>query len=114
MRNQYLKNLKKIEFVITDACTGHCKHCSQGDHRAHAKPIDADLAISAIRKICDDYDIQTVMVFGGEPLLYAEVACSIIKSATELGIPHRQIITNGYFSKNDEKISRVAKILAYE
>ena len=25
MRNQYLEHLNKIEFVVTDACTGKCK-----------------------------------------------------------------------------------------
>lgn len=30
--NEYLKNLNRIEFVITDSCTGKCKHCSQGNH----------------------------------------------------------------------------------
>jgi len=30
VKNQYLKNPNKIEFVVTYACTGHCKHCSEG------------------------------------------------------------------------------------
>ena len=31
--NKYLKNLNRIEFVVTMACTGKCKHCSQGEHK---------------------------------------------------------------------------------
>lgn len=30
--NKYLKNLNRIKFVITNSCTGKCKHCSQGSH----------------------------------------------------------------------------------
>ena len=30
--NKYLKNINRIEFVVTMACTGKCKHCSQGSH----------------------------------------------------------------------------------
>lgn len=30
--NKYLKNLNRIEFVITNSCTGKCKHCSQDSH----------------------------------------------------------------------------------
>lgn len=28
--NEYIKNLNRIEFVVTRACTGKCKHCSEG------------------------------------------------------------------------------------
>jgi hypothetical protein len=52
------------------------------------------------------------MTFGGEPLLYPEAVCSIITAATELGIPRRQVITNGYFSKDPETIREVAAGLA--
>lgn len=30
--NKYLKNLNRIEFVVTMACSGRCKHCSQENH----------------------------------------------------------------------------------
>lgn len=110
--NIYLKNLTKIEFVVTHACTGHCKHCSEGDHANHGEHIDAKEASSAIRKIAALYDIQTVMTFGGEPLLYADVVCEIMKTASQLHIPKRQIITNGYFSKHPDRISQVAASLA--
>jgi len=30
MLNQYM-DLKRIEFVVTNACTSRCKHCSFGD-----------------------------------------------------------------------------------
>ena len=31
--NPYIKNLNRIEFLMTFACTGRCKHCSEGDHK---------------------------------------------------------------------------------
>ena len=39
------------------------------------------------------------MTFGGEPLLYPDVVCAVHRKAAERGIPTRQLITNGYFSK---------------
>ncbi len=110
--NQYLKNLNKIEFVVTYACTGRCKHCSEGDHTSCGERIDPGIAADAVRKIAAEYDIQTVMTFGGEPLLYTDAVYAIMTAAKELNIPKRQIITNGYFSKNSEKIREVAKKLA--
>lgn len=110
--NQYLKNLNKIEFVITYACTGRCKHCSEGDHTACGERIDPDIAVDAVRKIATKYDIKTVMTFGGEPLLYADVVCAIMTAAREMNIPKRQIITNGYFSKDTVRICETVKSIA--
>ena len=112
MKNQYLKNLNKIEFVVTDACTGHCKHCSEGDHAVCGERIDPDVAAESVRKVATEYDIKTVMAFGGEPLLYADATCAIMKAATEMNVSKRQIITNGYFSKNVDRIRAVADMLA--
>ena len=110
--NQYFKNLNKIEFVVTYACTGRCKHCSEGDHSSCGERIDPKIAADAVRKIAAEYDIKTVMTFGGEPLLYTDAVCAIMTAAKELNIPKRQVITNGYFSKNADRIREVAERLA--
>ena len=112
MRNSYLQRLRKIEFVVTNACTGRCKHCSEGDHTDCGERIDPTVASASVRQIAAEYDIQTVMAFGGEPLLYTDAVYAIMSAAKELNIPHRQIITNGFFSKNIEQIRRVAEQLA--
>lgn len=106
--NKYLKNLNRIEFVVTMACTGKCKHCSQGEHKS-SDAIDKILAANAVRKIAEEYNIKSVMTFGGEPLLCPETVCEIHKAAKEMNIPQRQLITNGYFSKDIDKIKLVVK-----
>ena len=110
--NQYFKNLNKIEFVVTYACTGRCKHCSEGDHTNCGEHIDPQIAADAVRKIAAEYDIKTVMTFGGEPLLYPDAVYAIMTAAKELNIHKCQIITNGYFSKNADRIREVAEQLA--
>ena len=110
--NQYLRDLNKIEFVVTYACTGRCKHCSEGEHTDCGERIDPQVAADAVRKIAAEYDIKTVMTFGGEPLLYTDAVYAIMTVAKELNIQKRQVITNGYFSRNAEKIREVAERLA--
>ena len=110
--NQYLKNLNKIEFVITNACTGRCKHCSEGEHTSCGEHIDPQTAADAVRKVAEKYDIKTVMTFGGEPLLYIDAVYAIMSTAKELNVSRRQVITNGYFSKDSRKIRDVAERLA--
>ena len=112
MMNQFLKNLNKIEVVVTYACTGRCKHCSEGEHTSCGERIDPGIAADAVRKIAAEYDIKTVMTFGGEPLVYTDAVYAIMTAAKELNIPKRQVITNGYFSKNVNKIREVAEQLA--
>lgn len=110
--NKHLKNLSKIEFVVTNACLGRCRHCSQGDHAGKCEVIDVSVATKAIREVAKEYDIKTVMAFGGEPLLFADAVCEIIKTAKELDIPKRQVITSGYFTQNADKILKTAVLLA--
>ena len=109
---EYFKNLKKIEFVITYACTGKCKHCSEGDHASCGERIDPAIAAQTVTTVARNYPLQTVMTFGGEPLLYPDAVCAIQRAAYEANVPKRQVITNGYFSKNPEKIRAVAQALA--
>ena len=112
MMNPYLENLNKIEFVVTNACTGRCKHCSEGDHTACGEHIDPRVAADAVRTVAESYNIQTVMTFGGEPLLYPDTVYAVMEAAKEHNVPRRQVITNGYFSKDVGAIRCVAAQLA--
>ena len=110
--NPYTENIERIEFVVTMACTGRCKHCSEGDHTGIAGHIDAQAAVLAVRDLCGAYHIRSLMTFGGEPLLYPDAVCAIHRAATDLGIERRQLITNGFFSKDPRKIEETALRLA--
>lgn len=109
--NAYLKNLNRIEFAVTMACSGKCRHCSQGSHISN-EHIDADKAVQAVYDICSHYKIESLMTFGGEPLLYPETVCKIHSAAKDMKIAQRELITNGYFSKNINRIKEVAHMLA--
>ena len=111
MRNKHLESLEKIEFVVTEACTGMCKHCSEGAHRSTGERIDPALAADAVLKISREYDVKTVMAFGGEPLLYPDATFAIMSAATEASVPKRQIITNGFFTTDKGKIKDMAGAL---
>lgn len=65
-----------------------------------------------VRKAAGEYNINSLMTFGGEPLLYPEEVCKIHAAAHDAGIIARQLITNGFFSRDEEKIQRVTEALA--
>ncbi len=110
--NIYTKNLNRIEFLVTLACTGKCKHCSEGSHNTNGKFIDGSVAADVVQKITSKYKISSLMTFGGEPLLYWEQVCKIHEAAYKAGIQKRQLITNGYFTKDMDKMRFAVKELA--
>jgi MoaA/NifB/PqqE/SkfB family radical SAM enzyme len=56
-------------------------------------------------------NIESFMVFGGEPMLYPERAITIFEKARQLGIPRIAMITNGVWGKDKEKAEKWAEKL---
>jgi MoaA/NifB/PqqE/SkfB family radical SAM enzyme len=104
--NKYI-NLNRLEFVITNNCSGKCKHCSV-ENTSNNETIDQNVAVNIINEISKDYKISSIMTFGGEPLLYADTVCKIHETAFNNNIDKREIITNGHFSKDYEIIDNTA------
>ena len=110
--NPYLK-LNRLEFILTNHCSGRCRHCSAGgSHTACDHHVPQSAAVEAVRFLEKNYPMESVMTFGGEPLLYPEVTCAIHRAAADAGIPERQLITNGFFSRDEKRIRGVAAMLA--
>lgn len=109
--NEFTKNLNRIEFMVTLACTGRCKHCSEGTHSSGGPCIRCDAAVEVVRRLADQYHMESMMTFGGEPLLYPDAVCEIHAAAREAGIRKRQLITNGYFTKKTDQMHAVAQSL---
>jgi len=107
--------LSRIEFIVTNRCTGQCAHCSVGDmlNRPGDPPcVQHDAAVDAVRQLCAHYPVTSVMTFGGEPLLYPDVTCAIHAAARDAGVATRQLITNGFFSRDDAQMQTVAEALS--
>ena len=104
-------DIKRIEFVITNTCSGKCRHCSAALPEFENGSVDAEIAVNAIKQLTGRYAVESLMTFGGEPLLYADTTCKIHAAARDCGIPIRQIITNGFFSRDKQRIEDVAEAL---
>ena len=111
MSNPYLNNLNRIEFVMTYACTGNCKHCSEGEHIGKSCHVDGSVGARAVKRLCEEYKIDSLMTFGGEPLLCFDDVFLIHSAARDCGILKRQLITNGYFTNDSVKIHTSAEKL---
>ncbi len=109
--NRYL-TVNRIEFNVTYLCNGKCRHCSAQDRGTYPEHIDKPLAVEIVRKIGRKNRPESIMTFGGEPMLFPEVTYAIHKEARYSGSSRREVITNGYWSRDDKKIKKIAKTLA--
>ncbi|MDR2502201.1 MAG: radical SAM protein [Oscillospiraceae bacterium] len=100
--------IKRAEFIVTRACTGRCGHCSEAAVSGYGGGIDAKAASRAVRSSAGRYAVKSVMTFGGEPLLYPDAVCEIHEAARACGVEARQLITNGFFSRDAAEIERTA------
>jgi hypothetical protein len=107
-------NIERIEFIVTYRCISHCKHCCvTEDQRSSApKALEAETAVDLIRQITHEYSPQSIMTFGGEPLLFPDTVCTIHAAARESGIKRREIITSGGWPREESEFRRVALRLA--
>ncbi len=112
MDNIYIRNVDRIEFIVTYSCTGSCAHCSLGDKSDFCGHLSPERAASVVDDVCALNTVDSVMTFGGEPLLFPETTAAIHAAAAKNGVPKRQIITNGFFSRDESRIRSVAELLA--
>ena len=105
--NKYIE-VNRLEFVITKNCSGNCKHCSNIGY-SNNESIESNIAIDVINELAKVYSIDSIMTFGGEPLLYTDTVCKIHETAYKNDIKSRDIITNGFFSVNNKIIEQTAR-----
>ena len=108
--NRYFP-VNRIEFAVTYLCNSKCRHCQLGEEKekkSFPSCIDKTKAVKITRKVGEKYGPKSVMTFGGEPLLYPEIVCAIHKEAMKVGIPVRDIITNGFWSRRTGRVQQIA------
>ena len=108
--NKYL-HINRVEFLITENCTSECRHCSNVSSDKTNSYITAEKGISILKEVQKEYRLESVMTFGGEPLLYPDSVTAILNYARETGVPTRQIITNAFWSRNKSRIDEICLAL---
>jgi len=101
-------NLRRLEFTLTRKCNSQCVHC-----QAEASPSEKDVmpvedAYNYLDEAAAVSDLESFMVFGGEPMLYPDRVIAILERAEKLMIPEIEMLTNGVWGKNKEKAEKLA------
>jgi hypothetical protein len=111
--NRYV-NIDHIEFTVTYCCNSQCRHCYISEDRrvSHPFQMDVDLAAHIIEEVVRDYYPQSIMILGGEPLLFPDAVYPILETARTWGIRRREMITNAGWPQSELDFRSVAFRLA--
>jgi MoaA/NifB/PqqE/SkfB family radical SAM enzyme len=106
-------DLQRLEFTLTTKCNSQCIHCQTDASPLRSDVIEVKDAHNYLDEVTAVSNIESFMVFGGEPMLYPKRAIAIFKKAHQLRIPEIEMITNGIWGKNKataEKLARKLKV----
>ncbi len=105
--------VERLEIIVTYQCNSFCKHCLIQPHQYQNETLSPKNARKITEEICKKYNPYSIMAFGGEPTLALDSTCEILSVAQQFQIPHRQVLSNGFWAKDrdDRKIDWIAKKL---
>jgi MoaA/NifB/PqqE/SkfB family radical SAM enzyme len=104
-------NLKRLEFTLTTKCNSQCIYCQADASPSRKEVMAVKDACNYLTEACAVSNLESFMVFGGEPMLYPERAMAIFKKARQLKIPRVEMLTNGVWGKDKAEIENLARRL---
>jgi MoaA/NifB/PqqE/SkfB family radical SAM enzyme len=101
-------NMRRLELTLTTKCNSQCVYC-----QADASPLKAEvMSLEDINNYLDEAgslsNLESFMVFGGEPMLFPEQAINAFERAHKQRIPKIEMLTNGFWGKDEQKARELA------
>ncbi len=81
-----------VRLEITSHCNLNCKYCHNAKYSNRADDMSTDDILKLINNLKNHYDINKVLLTGGEPMINKDL-CRIIRELTSLGIK-ADMVTN--------------------
>jgi len=104
-------NLRRLEFALTTKCNSQCAYCQADAGPWLDEVMDVKDARNYLTEATGVADLESFMVFGGEPMLYPTRAIAMFKRAQHLNVPRIEMLTNGVWGKDKKTAERLAKRL---
>lgn len=103
--------LKRLEFTLTRKCNSQCIHCQADASPLRKGAMQVKDAHDYLAEATAVSDLESFMIFGGEPMLYPKRTTAIFNKARQFGIPKIDMITNGVWGKNKATAEELARKL---
>lgn len=101
----------EIIFAATDACNLHCPHCFVNRNAKKLSVEDAIAFLETVKQTDTDSTIERIGFSGGEPFLYTDFLCEVIKWTVKNELMFDQIMTNGDWWKDEEELNAKLKLI---
>lgn len=101
----------EIIFAATSACNLKCQHCFVSQNPNKLNIESAVNFIADCKNYCDSeknitgLQIEKIGFSGGEPFLYLDFLCSLIKAAVEKDFMFDRLMTNGVWWNSEEDLN---------
>ena len=105
------KIISELFIMPTTKCSLRCKECLFGiPNWNNRKNYDISQIISLVNKLIDlNYQIDTVSIIGGEPLLFHGLSTLVDELCNLSKVDHVTIVTNGTLSINEKLLTVLIK-----
>jgi len=103
--------LKRLEFTLTRKCNSQCIHCQADASPLRKGVMQVQDACNYLAEATAVSNLESFMIFGGEPMLYPKRTIAIFNKARQFGIPKIEMITNGVWGKNKATAEELARKL---
>lgn len=102
--SKHFFNPTEVIFSASDACNLLCPHCyvSRTPNKLSSEAAIAFLRSCKESSICN---IDKIGFSGGEPFLYMDFLCTVIKAAVQMDFMFDQIMTNGDWWKDESDLA---------
>lgn len=89
-----------LKIHVSYQCSAHCDHCHLRAGRAPSPAIDYDMAMDTISGLHEHNDLEYVVLLGGEPGLFPELAHKMVAAIHRRGLGAR-VETNASWATDD-------------
>ena len=114
--DEKISYISQVQLPVTMRCTLRCKECNSYIPycQTPAEDFDYDEIVASVNKLLSAYKtIANVLLYGGEPLLYKELARLIETFSANSQIEKVTIVTNGTLLPNEELLCALSKPNVY-
>jgi len=101
-------HLRRLEFTLTTKCNSQCIYCQAEASPLGNEAMNIEDAHNYLVEAASVSNLESFMVFGGEPMLFPNRAISACKKAHQLRIPRIEMLTNGVWGKNRRRALELA------
>ena len=88
-----IHNLKSLTLFVTRNCNSQCIHCQNGKPR-DKNAMEIEDGKRYIDEFCEMQKLDSLLLFGGEPMLYPDHVTAFSRQASKHNTKNIQIITN--------------------